>query len=162
LLRRKGDQVAGATRNIAGATRNDVTTLFHDERINRPLRELVSRPATLREYLSRITDDPVIKVRLPQAVELARKLTGMLPDLNVLPLATAMEKYPERREMYTGGDYAGLYDPRHDVIVLNPGATETSLLTTILHDYACWPAATIRSACKPCSIAGRLRPAVHG
>jgi hypothetical protein len=106
--------------------------LFQDERINRPVRELMSRPGGVHEYLDRIANDPVIRVRLPQAVALARRIRELLPNLAVWPSEVAAKQFPERAEIYSEANTAGLFDPKHDHIVLNPAGPAP--LETVLHE----------------------------
>jgi hypothetical protein len=134
--------------NIAGADRGAVAALFRDERINRPIWDLldtptplpgvkgqVSRSRSVHEYLDRIANDPVIRVRLPQAVARARRLKQLLPrDLEVYSkdyaeqiFRTEEGRYPEQ--------LAGAFDPFHDIIILNPRArADSSAVEVMLHE----------------------------
>jgi hypothetical protein len=132
------DRIQAARKKLGGG--DDVARLvqlgpaklFQDERINRPVRELMSRPGGVHEYLDRIANDPVIRVRLPQAVALARRIRELLPNLAVWPSEVAAKQFPERAEIYSEANTAGLFDPKHDHIVLNPAGPAP--LETVLHE----------------------------
>jgi hypothetical protein len=125
-------KLAGKKDDVARSVNLGAAKLFQDERINRPVRELTARPGGLHEYLDRIANDPVIRVRLPQAVALARRIREMLPNLAVWPSDVAAKQFPERATIYSEENLAGLYDPKHDHIVLNPKGPVP--LETVLHE----------------------------
>jgi hypothetical protein len=125
--------------DIAGASRHAVQALFFDDRINRSLREIIDsrRPSTIHEYLDRITNDPVIKVRLPQAIALARRLKELLPaSLEVLPKEIAITRFKDAEGRYPDTAAAG-FDPKYDIIfhaLLGPRKETASALEVILHE----------------------------
>lgn len=138
---RKKDDVAGAARNDA------MSTLYRDERINRPVWDMldeskpipgvegqVTRSRPVHEYLDRIANDPVIRTRLPQVVALARRLRKLLPaDLEVYSKDYAEQIFRESERFPEW--MAGAFDPRHDIIVLNPRARQdASAVEVLLHE----------------------------
>lgn len=116
-----------------------------DERENRPVRTLLDKSDSdngshsVHDYLDAVSDDPVLKVRRPQDVALARWLRSVLPaDLQVMTQKAAAEYYGDSSyidDKIAGTHYyePGVRDLDVESIVLNSNPDLDSV-TTLLHE----------------------------
>jgi Inorganic Pyrophosphatase len=134
---------SGLRKNRGAPSRSRPGTLFrlaYDQRINRPLREILDTgheagtSNSLHEYLKAITNDKVIGVRLPHAVALARRLQTLLPDdVQVMSQETAGARFGLPVDSSVSGQYWRAVDNRPAVITVNH-ADPGSLVETMLHE----------------------------